>query len=482
MFNHFENLIDPTRTVGAAPPQRGLVAFFWHYCLQVRGSLAALLLAGMFVALLDAAIPVCIGRLAGLVATVPPDRLFRDEWPQLAVMAVIVLVLRPVAFGIQVLLTNQAIYPGFNNLIRWQNHWHVVRQSWAFFQNDFAGRIANRVLQTGPSVREVVVSAIDAIWYIIVVGGSAVAVLASTDWRLALPILLWFAAYATLLRVFVPRLQRRSARMSEARSTLTGRIVDSYTNILTVKLFARARDEDAFVRDALDEHTGASRAQTRILSMMRLTLLVMNAVLLVGMATLVLALWSGGGIAVGLVATALALAWQLTNTAGWVARSITAIFENIGVIEDGMRTIDVPQQLPDRPDAAELALTRGAIRFERVGFGYGAKRGVLHGIDLSVASGERIGLVGASGAGKSTLVNLLLGFYAPEAGRILIDGQDIAGVTQESLRAEIAMVTQDTSLLHRSIRENIRYGRPDASDAEVEAAAGLAHAAEFIAT
>ena len=480
MFHTFERLIDPTAVPGAAPPGRGLAAFFWHYCRQTGRPIVGLFVAGFFMALLDTAIPICIGRVTGLITTHTAETLLRDEWPQLAVMALVVLVLRPIMVSVQLMLENQALYPGLSNLVRWQNHWHMVRQSWTFFQNDFAGRIASRVLQTGPSVRDVVVSALDAVWYIIVVGGSAMTVLASSDWRLATPILLWFAVYLVLLRIFVPRLQSQSTRRSTAGSTLTGRVVDSYSNILTVKLFARAQDEDAFVREAMDEHTNAFRAQTRMISGMRIALVCLNAVLLVGMAALALLLWSDGQIAVGLVATALAMAWQLTNTAGWVARTVTAIFENLGVIEDGMKTVAQPATMPDRPGASALRLTHGAIRFEGLQFGYGASRGVLHGIDLAVAPGERVGLVGASGAGKSTLVNLLLGFYTPEAGRILIDRQDIANVTQESLRAEIAMVTQDTSLLHRSIRDNIRYGRPTATDAEVEAAARRAQAHEFI--
>ncbi len=480
MFRRFERLIEPTRAPGEAPPPQGLLRFFWHYARQVRGPIAGLFAGGLFVALLDASIPICIGRVAGLVATTPPGGLLRDAWPQLAVMGLIVLVLRPCMVAAQTMLVNQAINPGFSNMIRWQSHWNVVRQSWTFFQNDFAGRIANRVLQTGPALREVIVSAVDSVWYIVVVGGSAVTVLASTDWRLALPILAWFAAYAALLRLFVPRLRDRSRVVAEVRSGLTGRIVDAYTNILTVKLFAKPRDEDAFVRESVDGHTAAFRAQTRMISTLILSLAAMNAALLVGMAALAIILWSQGSIAVGLVATAMALAWQITNTAGWVARSVTAIFENVGIVQDGMRSIAVPRQMPDRPGAAGLQLMAGEIRFEGVRFGYGATRGVLHGIDLLVAPGERIGLVGASGAGKSTLVNLLLGFYTPEAGRILIDGQDIAGVTQETLRAEIAMVTQDTSLLHRSICDNIRYGRPGATQAEVEAAALRAQAHDFI--
>ncbi|HLZ79555.1 MAG TPA: ABC transporter ATP-binding protein, partial [Sphingomonas sp.] len=361
--------------------------------------------------------------------------------------------------------------------------WHVVRQSWTFFQNDFAGRIANRVMQTGPALRDSVVSSINAVWYILVYGSSAALVLGRADWRLAVPILLWFATYAAVLRMFLPRMRERSRRMSEMRSEVTGRVVDSYTNILTVKLFARARDEDAFVREAVDEHTDAYRRQLRMTSAWGISLILMNASLLTGTGGLAIALWANGSVPVGTVAMAIPMAWQIGNIAGWVAQQIANIFDNIGQVQDGMRSIAVPRQMPDEPGAAELPRALGAVRFENLHFDYGRsprRGGVLRGLDLDVAPGERVGLVGRSGAGKSTLVHLLLGFYRPEQGRILVDGKDIAGLTQESLRAQIGMVTQDTSLLHRSIRDNIRYGRPEASEAEIEDAARRAHATEFI--
>ncbi len=480
LFHFFETLIPPTGAVCDDTPPPGLFGFFWHFARQARGVLLLLLVAGLLTAALDVAIPVCIGRVAGLVATHPRETLLQEEWPQFAGMAALVLLLRPMVLLLEFLLINQALNPGLTNRVRWQSHWHVVRQSWTFFQNDFAGRIANRVMQTGPALREVIVVGVDAVWYIVVYGGAAILLLASTDWRLAAPIALWFGAYAVLLRRMVPRLRERSRRMSELRSTLTGRVVDGYTNILTVKLFARATDEDTFVQEAIDDHTVAFRAQTRAITTMTAWLAVINACLLVGTASVAVLLWSWGSIGVATVATALPLSFQITNMAGWVARSITAISENIGLVQDGMRSIAAPRQMPDAAGASALRLTGGGIRFEDVRFGYGSERGVLHGIDLHVAPGERVGLVGVSGAGKSTLVNLLLGFYRPDEGRILIDGQDIAGVTQESLRGAIAMVTQDTSLLHRSIQDNIRYGRPNATHAEVEAAARRAQAHEFI--
>ena len=485
LFHFFEHVLEPTRPVPPGAPPESLPRFYWHYVRQTRGLIVGLFAAGLAVALVDATVPVFLGRVVSLVSSHRPETLLHEAAPQLLLMAGVLLILRPFAIFAQYLVTNQALAPGLSNLIRWQNHWHVVRQSWNFFQNDFAGRIANRVMQVGPSLRESVVSATNAVWYILVYGTSAVVLLGRTDWLLTIPILLWFACYATFLRFIVPRMRERSRRVSEARSTLTGRVVDSYTNILTVKLFARARDEDGFVREALDDHTGAYRRQLRMLTLFVCTLAAMNACLVVGTGTLAIWLWSAGRIPVGIVAMALPLAWQIASMAGWVAQNVTAIFENVGVVQDGMRSISVPRQMPDAPDAGILRLTEGAIRFEHVGFDYGRSRGpkaggVLRDLDLAIAPGERVGVVGRSGAGKSTLVNLLLHFHAPERGRILIDGQDITTVTQESLRAQIGMVTQDTSLLHRSIRDNIRYGRPNATEDEIRAAATRAHALDFI--
>jgi ATP-binding cassette, subfamily B, multidrug efflux pump len=488
MFRFFERLIEPTDKPSETPPPElgsayALARFYWHFVRQIPGLLGALFVTGFLVALFDAAIPVCMGRVITLVSSQQPEAIWREAGWQLALMALLFLVLRPATHLMQMLVTNQALIPGLTNLTRWQSHWHVVLQGWTYFQNDFAGRIANRVMQTGPALRESVVASISAVWYILVYGTSAAIVLATADWRLALPILVWFATYGVVLRAFLPRMRERSRRMSEMRSEVTGRVVDSYTNILTVKLFARARDEDAFVKEAVDEHTNAYRRQLRMTSAWGLFMVFMAAALLVVTGGLSLWLWSTGRVPIGTVATAIPMAWQIGNLAGWVAQQIASIFDNVGQVHDGMRSIAVRREMPDEPGAVELPRAMGAVRFENLHFDYGrsARRGgVLRGLDLDVAPGERVGLVGRSGAGKSTLVHLLLGFYRPEQGRILVDGRDIAGLTQESLRAQIGMVTQDTSLLHRSIRDNIRYGRPGASEAEIVDAARRAHATEFI--
>jgi ATP-binding cassette subfamily B multidrug efflux pump len=480
MFRLFEQTLNPTEPPARPEPPGGLIAFYWHFARQAKGLFVALFVIELFVALLDTAIPWFIGRIVTLVTSVPREQFLAETWPWLVGMALIVLVARPGITLARYLVTNQAIAGPFTNLIRWQSHWHVVRQSWAFFQNDFAGRISNRVMQTGPAVRESLVASITAIWYIVVYGITAVAMTAVVDAWLAVPILFWFAGYVALLAYFVPRLRDRSKITSEARSRLMGRIVDSYTNILTVKLFARPRDEDDYVRDAVDRHTGRFLAQQRVITAFGTLLALLNAILIAGAGALALWLWVRGAIEVGTIAMVLPLTFQLTNMSRWIAFSVTDIFEEIGVVQEGMQTIAKPLQLVDQSGAKPLVVGAGHIVFEDVRFGYGRAAGVLDGFSLTLHPGEKIGLVGRSGAGKSTAVNLLLRFFDLEGGRILIDGQDIARLTQESLRAQISVVTQDTSLLHRSIRDNIRYGRPDASDEEIVAAAKLAHAHEFI--
>jgi ATP-binding cassette subfamily B multidrug efflux pump len=480
MFRLFENTLNPTGKTAESEPPASLVAFYWHFARQAKGLFVALFVTGFIVAVLDSAIPAFMGRIVTLVTSSKPETLWTEHWPMFAGMAAVLLVLRPFAMMAQNLVANQAIAVNVANMIRWQNHWHVARQSWAFFQNDFAGRIANRVMQTGPAVRESLVALITGVWYILVYGTAAIILLASADGWLALPVVLWFLGYLVMLRLFVPRMRDRSKSVSEARSWLVGRIVDTYTNILTVKLFARARDEDAYVREAFEEHTGLFYSSLRLNTLFGFCLSSLNAMLVVGTGGLAVWLWVHGKVEVGTVAMALPLSWQIISIAGWVAMRVTEIFENIGVVQEGMMTISRPIALTDKAGATDLNVTRGEIEFKDIRFGYGRENGLIDGLSLTIRPGERIGLIGRSGAGKSTLVNLMLRFFDLEDGRILIDGQDIALATQESLRTQISVVTQDTSLLHRSIRDNIRYGRPEATDAEIVAAAKQAQAHEFI--
>jgi len=480
MFALFERFLTPTAAPEQPEPPPGLIAFLWHFARQAKWLFAALFVVELCVALSDSAVPWFMGRVVTMVTQTPPDRFLELGWPWLLGMAIVVVIVRPAVALTRYLITNQAIAAPFTGLVRWQSHWHVVRQSWAFFQNDFAGRISNRVMQTGPSVRSTLTATITTVWYILVYGVSAVALTAAADRWLAAPLLLWFSGYACLLFYFVPHMRERSKVSSVARSTLMGRIVDSYTNILTVKLFARARDEDQYVRDAVDRHVDLFKASQRLLTVFGALLDALNALLIAGSGALALLLWRYGAVEVGAIAMVLPLTLQLTNMSRQIAVRITDIFEDIGVVQEGMLTIAQPLQLPDPPGAKALAVRAGRIEFKNVSFGYGREIGVLQNFHLTIQPGEKIGLVGRSGAGKSTVVNLLLRFFELEDGAVLIDGQDISALTQESLRAQISVVTQDTSLLHRSIRENIRYGRSAASDAEIERAARLAHAHDFI--
>jgi ATP-binding cassette, subfamily B, multidrug efflux pump len=480
MFAKFERFLTPTATPERPEPPAGLLAFLWHFARQAKWLFAALFVVELMVALSDSAVPWFMGRVVTMVTKMPPDRFFAQGWPWLLGMAVVVLIVRPGVTLVRYLINNQALAAPFTGLVRWQAHWHVVRQSWAFFQNDFAGRISNRVMQTAPSVRSTLTATITTVWYIIVYGVSAIALTASAERWLAVPILLWFSGYAALLYFLVPRMRERSKVSSIARSELTGRIVDSYTNILTVKLFARAREEDQYVRDAVDRHVDLFTASQRLLTVFGATLDVLNALLIAGSGALALLLWRFGKIEVGAIAMVLPLTLQLTNMSRQIAMRITEIFEDVGVVQEGMLTIARPLQLADAEHARPLTVRAGRIEFKNVKFGYGREVGVLENFNLTIQPGEKIGLVGRSGAGKSTVVNLLLRFFHLEGGSILIDGEDISNLTQESLRTQISVVTQDTSLLHRSIRANIRYGRPNATDEEIERAARLAHAHEFI--
>ena len=438
--------------------------------------------ASLAVAALDTVIPLFIGRLVSLMEATDRMAAVQEQWPMLLAMVALVLVVRPLALLADIAIRHMVLIPGATSLIRWQSHWHVIRQSWPFFQNDFAGRIANRVMQSAHAIRESVMASIRAVWYIGAYGAIAYALMAMADWRLGLPTLVWFAGYLVFLWYFVPRMRDLARASSEVRSLVMARVVDSYTNILTVKLFARLADEDAYVRESVDQHQAAMSRHMKLITQFHFCLTAMNAALLVATAAIGIWLWAHGAVGAGIVAAALPLAWQLANVAGWVSWEVTAIFENVGVVQEGMQTIAVPHSGVDRPGARPLEVSRGEIRFEDVTFGYGRKDAapVLEKLSLEIKPGERVGLVGRSGAGKSTLVNVLLRFHDLESGRILIDGQDIAEVTQESLRAAIGMVTQDTSLLHRSIAANIRYGRPHASDEQIVAAARKAQAHDFI--
>ncbi|PAU64177.1 ABC transporter ATP-binding protein [Pseudomonas indica] len=480
LFRRFEHLIDIFQPGPEGAPPSRVTAFYLHYLRQVWPTFAVLLVVGLIVALIEVALFSFLGQIVDWAQSTPSEQFFERHGHALLGMALVALVLRPLFNALHDLLVHQSINPSLANLIRWQNHRYVLKQSLGFFQNDFAGRIAQRIMQTGNALRDSAVQAVDALWHVLIYAISALVLFAEADWRLVVPLALWIVGYVAALAWFVPRVKQRSTVASDARSKLMGRIVDGYTNITTLKLFAHTRFEEGYARDAIEEHADKMRLSTRMVTGMDVTITLMNGVLIAGTTGLALWLWTQGTLSVGAIALATGLVIRINNMSGWIMWVISGIFENIGQVQDGMQTIAQPRLVTDREQAPALRVERGEVRFENIHFHYGKGSGVIAGLDLHVAPGEKIGLVGPSGAGKSTLVNLLLRLYDLEGGRILIDGQDIAGVAQESLREQIGMVTQDTSLLHRSIRDNLLYGKPGASDAELRESVRKARADSFI--
>jgi ATP-binding cassette subfamily B multidrug efflux pump len=481
MFEWLEKRIDPfapfdeTRT----PPQ-SVSGFAWYYLRPVRSWLVLLLCVSLAVGVLESSLYVLIGWIVDLLSGAAPDRLFAEHGTQLLVVAGLVLFLRPLLHFGHEIITNQILVPQTTNMIRWRTHLYTLGHALSYFQADFAGRLANRITQAGPAIREIAVTLLDTLLYVAIFAFTALGVFSRISPWLALPMALWILAYGALLRYFVPRAQARSRAVADTRSALVGRIVDSYTNILTVKLFARSAEERSAVHDALAAQTRAFLDSFRLITGVGVVLTVMNSSLLVATGGLSVLLWRQGLMTSGEAATGLALVMRILAMSGWVMQTVRGMFENIGVVQESMDTIARPHGIIDAPSARPLSVTKGEVRFQDVSFHYGREDGVIEDLDFVIRPGEKVGLVGTSGAGKTTIVSLLLRLHDLEKGRILIDGQDIAAVSQDSLRRAVAVVTQDTSLLHRSIRDNIAYGRPEAGDAEIEKAARLAHAHEFI--
>jgi ATP-binding cassette subfamily B multidrug efflux pump len=441
---------------------------------------AVLLIVGLFGALIEVALFSYLSRIIDLTQGPPNVDFFKIHGVELAWMAVVALILRPLFLALHDMLVHQTLSPSMTSMIRWQNHSYVLKQSLNFFQNDFAGRIAQRIMQTGNSLRDSAVQAVDALWHVLIYAISSLVLFAEADWRLMIPLLTWIAAYIGALCYFVPRVKERSVVSSDARSKLMGRIVDGYTNITTLKLFAHTNFEQQYAKEAIEEQTVKAQLAGRVVTSMDVVITSMNGLLIVSTTGLALWLWTQSLITVGAIALATGLVIRIVNMSGWIMWVVTGIFENIGMVQDGLQTISQPVSITDRAEAKPLTVDRGEVRFEHVDFHYGKKSGIIGDLNLTIKPGEKIGLIGPSGAGKSTLVNLLLRLYDVQGGRILIDGQNIAEVGQESLRERIGMITQDTSLLHRSIRDNLLYGKPDATDAELWEAVHKARADEFI--
>ena len=480
MRSWFERLILPLVESPVTRPPDTLLAFYRHFLAPVKGTIVAVLLISLVTAVTEMGLFVFLGWIVDRATTTPKEVFFHEHWPELVAMALVIVLLRPVNAILSRSFGQLGLMPALTFSVRWQSYRYVLRQSLAFFQNDFAGRIAQKVLQTGPALRDTVGGLIDGIWTLFIYLGGTLWLFIGIDTWLTVPIAAWTAAYVLVIVYLVPPVRLRSAAVAEANSGLSGRIVDSYSNIQSVKLFAHAEREDAFAYEGFRNHLDAYRRFALTVANLQVTLTVINSLLIFAVGGLSLWLWSSGTITVGAIALAVSLVIRLNQMSGMIIRTVTSLFESVGTVQNGMNTISRPYAIVDPPDARPLAVTRGEIRFEDVSFHYGRPSGLIDHLTLTVAPGEKVGVVGRSGAGKSTLVNLLLRFYDLQGGRIVIDGQDIAHVTQESLRAAVGVVTQDTSLLHRSIRDNIRYGRPGASQAEIEDAAARAEADGFI--
>ena len=483
MFDWFDRHYSPVAIASDSRPPPGTWNFVAYFVRQFRTAIVIRLVTVALSSATDAMLPVFVGIVVGLLAATAPGEMFARNWLVLLLMLGTIGVVRPVVFILDKLMNNHVIEPAFISRIKWQSHFHVIRQSWTFFQNDFAGRIGNRVLQGGDSIEIAVSGILDAVWYAVVFVAVAIAVLARLDVVLLVPVAIWLALYAALFAVIMPRIARQSAAVSEARSTMTGRIVDSYTNIQTLKTFSLSAHEDKYVSDSVVEQTVQYRRLMREFTYMWSALYLLNTGLVVAIAWLALAGWNAEALSTTAVATAVPFALQIMNMSGWLLERGSNIFRQLGIVRDSMETITQPIALVDAPDATELVVRTGEIEFADVSFNYwrGKQGTVIEHFNLRIGAGEKVGLVGRSGAGKSTLVNLVLRLFDVESGAIRIDGQDVRSVTQESLRAAIGLVSQDTSLLHRSVRENIKFGRPDAADEMMFAAAEQAKVADVIA-
>ncbi|WP_374248455.1 ABC transporter ATP-binding protein [Thermomonas sp.] len=481
MLRWFETRLDPFPASPPMQPPGTLYAFCRHFTRGAEKWLLLMAISSAAFALGEVALYAYVGTLVDRMNALGVARFLGAEGPRLWWMGALVLVLLPLLVFFNSTVQHQTLLGNFPMRIRWNVHRYLLRQSMGYFQDEFAGRIATKLMQTSLAVRETVVKLFDIGNYVLVYVGGTLLVAASADWRLMLPFLGWLACYGLLMRWFVPRMGAVSQEQADARSQMTGRIVDSYTNIATVKLFSHSQREQAYAREAMEGFLLPVYRQMRLATVVYSLLYALNMLLLFAVAALGVWLWLHGHASAGAVAVALALALRFLGMSHWIMWELSALFENIGTVHDGISSIALPPTVDDAPGAPVLAPVRGAIRFEDVTFHYGKGSGVIDRLHLAIAPGEKIGVVGRSGAGKSTLVNLLLRFHDVEAGRITIDGIDVASVQQDSLRAQIGVVTQDTSLLHRSVGENILYGRPDASHAELLDAARQANADGFIA-
>ena len=482
MFRFFERQVPPYPAQEPKVPPKGFFAFIWACTQGMRGWIGLMTLTSALLSVYEALLFAIMGRVVDWLGTVSPVNFWAEQHATIIGIAGILLG-SVLLLALHTTVMHQVLAINFPMRLRWLFHKLMLGQSMSFYADEFAGRITTKIMQTALSVREVVFMVVDVFVGVGVYMVGILILAASFEWRLMIPFAIWFVAYAAACFYFVPRLGKIGKEQADARSMMTGRVTDAYTNIATVKLFAHTRREAEYARNAMEAFKATGYAQMRLVSLFEITNHLMIALLLLGSGGTALYLWTQGQASAGVVAAVIAMALRLMGYSHWVMWQMTGLFENVGTIQDGITTLTKPRTIVDTPDAKPLQVTRGAIAFKDVSFGYKADgKKVMDHLNLDIRPGERIGLIGRSGAGKSTLVNLLLRFHEVQGGCITIDGQDIRGVTQDSLRGAIGMVTQDTSLLHRSMRDNILYGRPDASEAEMRAAADKAEASDFIAT
>lgn len=480
MFSWFEQRLDAFPKGESKRPPQGLFAFCLYYTKGVWKWLIVMAIFTSLLALIEVSLFGFLGTVVDWLNSNSRETFFQSQGIKLGLVGILVLVVLPLIVALHSLVMHQTLLGNYPMRIRWLVHRYLLGQSMSFFQNEFSGRISAKVMQTALSVRETVMKLFDVLNYVIVYFSGTLVIAASSDWRLMLPFIAWIVGYIWLLWYFIPKLRIASEAQADARSLMTGRVVDSYTNIATVKLFSHHEREEKFAREGFENFQKTVHTQMRLVSKFSFSVYFSNCLLLFAVGSIGLLLWQKGDILVGAVAVGIGLVLRLNGMAQWIMWEMSALFENIGIVEDGMHSIAQDRLVEDKPNAKELIVSHGDIRFENVGFHYGKGKGVIENLNLEIKPGQKVGIVGRSGAGKSTLVNLLLRFHDVETGRILIDGQNIADISQESLRANIGVVTQDTSLLHRSLRENIMYGRPDASQDDMLKAVQDAQAEDFI--
>ena len=480
MLRWFEARIDPYPSADPVMPPGKMLPFFLHYMRGAKRWLALMAVLTASIALSEVTLFGFLGNVVDWLSKANRATFLADEGPRLWLMGGFVLVVLPIIITLQSLVINQSMLGNIPQRIRWMIHRYVLRQSMSYFQDEFAGRIATNLMQTALALRDSAMKVLDVLNYVVFYFAGAVVLAAMNDWRLAVPFILWLLIYGGLLWHFIPKLADISSKQASARALMTGRIVDAYTNISTVKLFSHSQREEGYAKEAMQEFLPTVYRQMRLASILNIAIYCLNVVLLAAVFGLGIWLWLGNSITPGAIAVAAALVLRFFGMSQWIMWEMSQLFENIGTVRTGIDAFAVPRLVSDKPEAMPLVVRQGEVRFEHVNFHYGKQKGIIEDLSFTLRPGEKVGLVGRSGAGKSTIVNLMLRFYDLESGRITIDGQDISAVTQESLRAAIGVVSQDTSLLHRSVRDNIVYSRPGATDTDMVAAAASAEADDFI--